>query len=95
MSKVIILEFPGTADQYFAVNKILGIDYTTGEGDWPKPLESHIAAFGNGKLVVVEVWESEEAQHEFMSRLGPALGQVGVAEPSRMEWLDHLGHHNS
>ena len=27
------------------------------------------------------------------SRLGPALGQVGVPEPTRVEWLSLLVHH--
>src|SRR5664280_2058499 len=45
MSEVLILEFAGaTAEQYLAVNKILGVDAKTGEGDWPAPLQSHIAS---------------------------------------------------
>jgi len=96
MSKVLILEFAtATADQYHAVNRVLGINEETGEGDWPKPLISHIGAFGAAGLVVVEVWESEEAQAEFMGRLGPALGEVGVPEPTRMEWLSLEGSHNA
>jgi hypothetical protein len=96
MSEVLILEFAGaTADQYQAVNKALGVDVTTGEGDWPAPLHSHTAAFGDAGLVVVEIWESQEAQAEFMSRLGPALAEVGVPQPTRMEWLAHLGHYHA
>lgn len=96
MSEVLILEFKdATADQYFAVNKILGIDVTSGAGDWPAPLLSHTASFGDAGLVVVEVWESQEAQAAFMARLGPALGEVGVPKPSRMEWLKTLGHHHN
>jgi hypothetical protein len=94
MSKVIILEFATTtADQYAAVNKVLGVNMETGEGDWPKPLESHVGAIGDSGLVVVEVWESEEAQAEFMGRLGPALAEVGVPEPTRVQWLSLLGHY--
>jgi hypothetical protein len=96
MSEVLILEFEGgTADQYLAVNKILGVDSKTGEGDWPAPLQSHIAALGAAGLVVVEEWESQDAQAAFMARLGPALGQAGVPQPSRMEWLSLLGRHNA
>ena len=96
MSEVIILEFAGaTADQYLAVNKILGVDAKTGEGDWPAPLQSHVAAVGAAGLVVVEVWESQEAQAGFMARLGPALDQVGLPQPARMEWLSLLGRHNA
>jgi hypothetical protein len=96
MSKVIILEFPGvTAEQYQAVNKLLGVDPATGEGDWPEPMESHTAALGDAGLVVVEVWESQEAQAGFMARLGPALAEVGLPQPTRMEWLSLLGRHNA
>jgi hypothetical protein len=96
MSEVIILEFAGaTADQYQAVNKILGVDGATGAGDWPAPLQSHIASVGAAGLVVVEVWESQEAQAAFMARLGPALGEVGLPQPARMEWLSLLGRYNS
>ena len=93
---MLILEFPGvTSDQYLAVNEIFGVDIQTGGGDWPGPLQSHTASRGDNGLVVVEVWESREAQAEFMDRLGPALGQVGLPQPSRMEWLVLLGHYNA
>jgi hypothetical protein len=96
MSEVLILEFAGaTADQYLAVNKILGVDAKTGEGDWPAPLQSHVASVGAAGLVVVEVWESQEAQAAFMARLGPALGEVGLPQPARMEWLSLLGRYNT
>ncbi|MGD0085081.1 MAG: hypothetical protein ABSD78_18075 [Acidimicrobiales bacterium] len=96
MSEVLILEFAGaTADQYLAVNKILGVDAKTGAGDWPGPLQSHTASLGDAGLTVVEVWESQDAQAEFMARLGPALGEVGLPQPSRMEWLSLLGHYNA
>jgi hypothetical protein len=96
MAEVLILEFAdATEDQYLAVNKVLGLDVTTGEGDWPPPLHSHTASFGDAGLVVVEVWESQAAQAEFMSRLGPALGEVGVPQPSRMQWQTLLGRYNA
>jgi hypothetical protein len=97
MPDALILEFTGaTADQYKAVNAILGIDAATGEGDWPAGLLSHTGAAGaGGDLVVFEVWDSKESQDVFMaSRLGPALGQAGVPEPTRVEWLSLLGHHS-
>jgi hypothetical protein len=96
VSDALILEFTGaTADQYKAVNAILGIDAATGEGDWPTGLLSHTGAAGaGGDLVVFEVWDSKESQGAFMaSRLGPALGQAGLPEPARVEWLSLLGHH--
>jgi hypothetical protein len=91
MSEVLILEFAGVgADQYQAVNKILGVDSATGEGDWPEPLHTHVAGTSETGLVVVEVWESQDAHAAFMARLGPALGEAGVPQPARMEWLTHV-----
>jgi hypothetical protein len=95
MSDALLLEFTGgTADQYRAVNATLGIDPETGEGDWPAGLVSHTGVTnGAGDLMVFEVWDSQEAQEAFMtSRLGPALGQAGVPQPTRMEWLSVLAH---
>jgi hypothetical protein len=95
MSDALVLEFGGvSAAQYREVNAILGIDPETGEGDWPDGLTSHTGAVSASGLLVFEVWESRGAQAAFMdSRLGPALGQVGLPEPSRVEWLTIEGHH--
>lgn len=98
MSEALILEFNGVSiEQYKEVNVALGVDSTTGAGDWPAGLVSHIGATGpDGALVVVEVWDSQESQAAFMeSRLGPALGKVGVPEPKRVEWLSIAGQHNT
>lgn len=93
MAEAIILEFTNvSADQYNAVNAILGIDPVTGTGALPDGMLSHLGAGGGATLVVVEVWESQAAQAAFMeSRLGPALGQVGLPEPTRVEWFPVLG----
>jgi hypothetical protein len=96
MSEVLILEFKdATADQYNAVNTMLGTNPVTGEGDWPAGLLSHTGgAVPGGGLVVVEVWDSQGSQGDFVeSRLGPALGQAGLPEPTRVEWLSTLGHY--
>ena len=57
MASELILEFEGvTAKEYFAVNKELGIDAETGEGDWPDGLIAHSAGLNDaGHLVVIEV----------------------------------------
>jgi hypothetical protein len=99
MSEALILEFrDASPDFYNAVNAILGLDPATGAGDWPDGLVSHTAgahADGNG-LTVFEVWDSQAAQGAFMeSRLGPALGQAQIPEPSRLEWFTVVGHHGS
>jgi hypothetical protein len=94
MPEALILEFTSaTADQYRQVNTILGIDSATGEGDWPAGLLQHTgAATGGGGILVFELWDSQESQGAFMaSRLGPALGQAGIPEPARVEWLSVLG----
>lgn len=98
MSEAIILEFKGvSADQYNEVNTVLGLDPATGGGDWPAGLLSHTGAAGDGGgLVVFEVWDSQESQGAFMaSRLGPALGKVGVPEPIRVEWMSLLGNYHT
>lgn len=98
MSDALILEFRNASpDLYNAVNAILGLDPVSGAGDWPEGMVSHSAgahADGNG-LTVFEVWDSQEAQEAFMSsRLGPALGQAQVSEPTRVEWFSLAGHHS-
>ena len=95
MSELLILEFEnvGEAD-YNAVNADLGIDPGTGEGDWPAGLHTHTAGTTAGGLIVIEVWESQEDQDEFMkSRLGAALHKAGLPDPKRVEWSKVKGHH--
>jgi len=43
---------------------------------------------------VFEIWESQKAQEEFMGRLGPALAQVGLSAPTRVEWIELAAHVN-
>ncbi|MCW2766770.1 MAG: hypothetical protein JWO11_2729 [Nocardioides sp.] len=96
MAEAFILEFKGvSADKYGAVTSILGLDPVTGAGAWPQGLLSHTGAGGDGdQLVVFEVWDSQAAQEAFMqSRLGPALGQAGLPEPARVQWLSVLGNY--
>ena len=95
MSEALVLEFSGvSAEQYKKVNAILGLDMDTGAGDWPAGLSNHTGAIHDDSFMVFEIWESREAAREFMdSRLGAALGQAGVPEPRRAEWLTVEGHH--
>jgi hypothetical protein len=94
MPDALFFEFTGvSAHDYRAVNKILGLDPDTGDGLGPVALLSHTGAAGpDDGFVVFEVWESQQAQTEWMaSRLGPALTQAGLPEPKRVQWLTVVG----
>lgn len=98
MSEALLFEFAGVSQSdYEAVNALLGLDPATGSGDWPAGLLSHTgAAAPNGRFLVFELWDSQDSQAEFMaSRLGPALGEVRVPDPTRVEWLSVLGHYQA
>ena len=94
MANGLILEFDGVgADQYWAVNRALGIDVSTGAGEWPEGLLFHSSGTVPGGLVVYEVWESQDAQAAFMNgRLARALQEGGITTaPSRVQWHDIVG----
>jgi hypothetical protein len=95
MAEGLILEFDGVGrDKYDAVNGHLGIDPDSGQGDWPAGLVFHAGGAKPGGWVVFEVWESRQAQEQFMNeRLGSALQKGGVSEPpTRVEWLESSSH---
>ena len=98
MAAELIWEFEGvTTREYYAVNKELGIDPDTGEGNWPDGLVTHSAGLNEaGHLVVIEVWDTPEHQARFMEdRLGEALSKGGVAgPPSRVTWIELTAHHH-
>lgn len=97
MAEGLILEFDGVGrEEYDAVNEKLGIDQESGQGDWPEGLLFHAGGAKPQGWVVFEVWESQQAQEQFMNqRLGRALQEGGInGPPSRVEWLD-LAAHNS
>jgi hypothetical protein len=96
MSELLILDFPGVGEaDYAKVNVELSVDSNTGAGDWPPGLISHTAGVSDGHLYVVEVWESHEAQAEFMgSRLGAAIAAGGIAAEPRVTWSHVVGHLN-
>ena len=88
MAEAIIIEVQGMDEgRYHKVNEILGID-----NGLPDGMLSHTGAIQGDSLVVFEVWESRAKQEAFLSsQLGPALGQAGVPEPSRMDWFAVVG----
>ena len=97
MAELLMLEFDGLDEKdYAAVNAQLGIDQNTGAGDWPAGLITHVAGVSdNGSAHVIEVWESQQAQADFMeSRLGAALAAGGVTAAPKVTWARLVGHQN-
>ena len=99
MAEVVVIEFsaPDAVSIYHRVNKILGWDGTPDAEHWPAGMLSHVAGESGDKLVVVEVWESQAAQGDFMqSQLGPAFAEAKVPPPARVEWFASVAdiHHH-
>jgi hypothetical protein len=98
MAAELILEFEGvTQTEYDAVNKELGIDPESGEGNWPDGLVAHSAGVNEaGHFVVIEVWDTPQHQAKFMEkRLGAALKKGGVqGPPSSITWIELVSHHH-
>ena len=96
MSYGIVLVFDGvSADQYWAVNDRLGIK-PDGSGDWPAGMLSHTGGPTATGWVVAEVWNSKADQEAFMtSRLGAALGAVGVPDPIHIIESDLVNYHTT
>jgi heme-degrading monooxygenase HmoA len=86
MSVLLVSEAPGsTTADYDRVNEIMGI---RGDEDAPDGLIDHVGASDGNGILVVEVWESEEAAGRFFeSRLGPALAEVGAELKSKPRML--------
>lgn len=84
MSVLMITEAPGaTAEEYDRTNEIMGIH---GDEDAPEGLIQHVAAIDDSGLLIVDVWESEEAIGRFFDdRLGAALEEAGLAAKSTGE----------
>jgi hypothetical protein len=94
MSEIVVIEFAatGAAEIYRSVNRHLGLDGEPDDSQWPAGLLSHVAGEQGDKLIVVEVWESQAAQGEFMqSQLGPAFAAVSAPQPARIEWFNSIG----
>jgi hypothetical protein len=93
MAEAVTLRFTGIGQQeYDAVNRVLGIDPMSGQGDWPEGLLMHAAGYADdGAFVVMEVWSSQDAQGAFMqNRLGAALPAGGVTAAPTVAWVPLL-----
>lgn len=93
MAELLILEFDGLDETHYAnVNGELGVNMETGAGDWPPGLITHLAGTRDGGAYVIEVWESQQAQSDFMeSRLGAALAAGGVTAVPKVTWAHLIG----
>ncbi len=97
MADLLMLDFDGLDEAAYAkVNAELGLDSHTGAGDWPAGLVTHVTGVSDsGHGYVVEVWESQQAQADFMSsRLGAAMAASGIAATPRVTWARVVGHQN-
>jgi len=96
MTAELILEFESvTQAEYLAVNKELGLDVESGEGNWPDGMVSHSAGLtDDGRLVVLEIWDTTEHQAKFLEeRLGEALAKGGIeGPPSSVTWIELISH---
>jgi hypothetical protein len=95
VAEALVLEFDGVGrDVYESVSALLGIDAIAGTGDWPAGLQTHAAGPTDSGWAVLEIWESREAQQQFMDgRLGQALQAGGGPPPSRITWVSLVAHH--
>ena len=96
MSYGIALVFEGVSEEdYWAVNSKLGIG-RDGSGEWPEGMKSHVGGPTPNGWVVMEIWESKGAQEAFMaSRLGAALGAVGLPAPTQVIETDTVNEHTA
>src|SRR3954454_15363737 len=95
MAAAVIIEFDGVeAEHYWAVNRLLGIDIVDGTENFPEGMIAHYGGQAeDGRLIVSEVWASQEAQADFMeSRLAKALAEGGVGAPTKVTWVSLLAH---
>ena len=87
MAELLITEIDGIGEaEYDHVNAELGLDINGG-GDWPDGLISHTTDTTETGLIVIEIWESREAQQAEMPKLGAAIQKAGLQEkPMRANW---------
>ena len=75
MAILMMMEWPGvTPAQYEEVKRI-----TNFENEWPDGGKAHVAAFEDGVLKVVDIWDSAEQFQAFAeSKLMEAAQQAGA-----------------
>ncbi len=96
MPEVLILEFAGVTEaEYAAVNKHLGIDMRTGQGDWPPGLLSHAAGLPTTARSSSRRCgpRGPTRTRSMTSRLGAALAAGGVTAYPKIQWVPLLAYH--
>jgi heme-degrading monooxygenase HmoA len=91
MAILMILEWQDvTTEDYERVNETIGIH---GDADAPEGLIEHVAALtDDDELVIVDLWESDEALGRFFeTRLAPAIQQLGL--PESQPRMAHVHNH--
>jgi hypothetical protein len=85
MAIVILQDFSsGTLEQYDQVVEQLNLG-----GQSPQGNLFHTAGLYEGKLRIVDVWESESAFNAFLGRLGPLTQSAGIPAPEVTVWPVH------
>ena len=75
MAILMKIEVTASTAQYDELNRSIGVD----SGNLPEGLISHAVAPDGDKLVIVDIWESEDALNRFFeTKAGPAMGQMGI-----------------
>jgi heme-degrading monooxygenase HmoA len=79
------------ADTYDKVNQEMGLS----DSNLPDGLISHTAAEDDGKMMIVDVWESMDKFNSFMeNQLMPAMQKVGVEVPESPQPPEEIEVHN-
>ena len=82
-----IQELPVSAEEYDRIDNAIGGD--------PEGLIIHTASEKNGRIRVIDIWESKDAYQRFESeQLMPAIQRLGVQAPSEPPPMEEFEVHN-
>ena len=92
----LIIEFPGQGVDAKALYEKVTEELGLGVSGLAPGAISHTAAMSETSILTIfEVWETRDAQEEFMRlQLMPALQKAGAPAPTRVEWLDVYAHNH-
>lgn len=97
MQHALIIEFLGQGVDAKALYEAVVQELGLGDSGLAPGAISHTAAMSETSvLTIFELWETREAQEEFMRlQLMPALQKAGAPAPTRVEWLDVYAHNHA